>query len=336
MLRAVTVSAPRVEGGEIDDKQGRSFEAVLVASIERLGEKAPLLAVFAVTEGQFKPFWANLRTGADVELSALTDTLPNHYGRRGNQGPTLTFPSKEPLIWVPTQRTTKGHLMQIYNARWFHFASGRVEGQIEFCMCPRVDKLHAEQERAGKQRKSVEQHFRKLAYLFDESQEERKNDYGYYGRGYKVTKEGFDEQAAYCKPYRDLRDDSTMWDCLEARSELLCAFLLQRSGLPMPEDVRFFAQVWVGMRATKALLNANEDRNTTVRGLDNPDLGLTQPWFVSVRTETLRDFLAAEVRFFEKAISMDDVPDPAREPKKIPRMDDDEGDDDSDVEDEDE
>jgi len=180
------------------------------------------------------------------------------------------------------------------------------------------------------------QHFRKLAYLFDESQEERKNDYGYYGRGYKVTKEGFDEQAAYCKPYRDLRDDSTMWDCLEARSELLCAFLLQRSDLPMPEDVRFFAQVWVGMRATKALLNANEDRNTTVRGLDNPDLGLSQPWFVSVRTETLRDFLAAEVRFFEKAISMDDVPDPAREPKKIPRMDDDEGDDDSDVEDEDE
>jgi hypothetical protein len=39
-----------------------------------------------------------------------------------------------------------------------------------------------------------------------------------------------------------------------------------------------------------------------------------------VRTDTLREFLAMQVRFFEKANTMADVPEP---PKKAPDMDDD-------------
>ena len=319
MLRAVTVSAPRIEGGEVQDKEGRSFEGVLVASVEKSGEPAPLYSAFVVTEGQSKPFWANLRTGADVALYSMTEDLPHNYGRRGNSGTTITFPTKAPLIWVPTQRTTKGHLMQIYNARYFHFATGRVEGALEFVLMPTKDRLTTEQDRAGKQHASVVQHFRKLAALYEESQEEVPPGYGYYSRGYKHTKKGFDEQAAYCKPYVDAigRDDPEAWDCLEARAELLCAFLLQRSGLPMPEDVRFFAQVWFGLRASKNLLTADEDRSITTRGLDNPDLGLSQPWFVCVRTDTLREFLAVQVRFFELANTMADIPDPPKEPRNM-------------------
>lgn len=320
MLRAVTVSTPKIEQGEVTDKEGRSFEGVLVASVSKEGETAPLYAAFVVTEGQFKPFWANLRTGADVALFSMTEDLPQNYGRRGNSAPTIAFPTKAPLIWVPTQRTTKGHLMQIYNARYFHFATGRVEGALEFVLMPPRDRLATEQERAGKQHVAVIQHFKKLAALYEDSQEESKPEYGYYSRTYKHTKKGYDEQAAYCKPYADVigrGEDLDAWDCLEARAELLCAFLLQRSGLPMPEDVRFFAQVWFGLRASRHLLTADEDRSITVRGLDNPDLGLSQPWFVCVRTDTLREFLAMQVRFFEKANAMAEVADLPKEPPNL-------------------
>ena len=303
MLRAITVSAPKIEGGEVQDKEGRSFEGVLVASVEKAGEKAPLFAAFAVTEGQMKPFWANLRTGSEVALYSLTDDIG--YNRKSG-APTLVFPPKEPLQWEPMQRTSKGHLLQIYNRRWFHFTLGRVEPTIEFCLMPLRSRLLEEQERAGLNRRAVQAHFAKLAALYAESQEEKSYEYGYH-RKYMETRPGFQEQAAYCKPFLNVNLDADKWECLEAWSELFCAFLLERSGLPMPEAPEFAAQVYIGARATKHLLSSAESGGVTTRGLDHPEVGLTEPLFAHFHGEALREFLGLHVRFFEKALAMSPV-----------------------------